>query len=94
MRMVMDFIAKRRETDKKADIFSYLRSEENKFETSREDENKISIEIADDIEKLKEKSEEQFHQMKDDVEHVIKSQEETILSGKDNNPDKNVKSQQ
>ena len=90
--MVMDFIAKRRETDKKADIFSYLRSEENKFETSREDENKISIEIADDIEKLKEKSEEQFHQMKDDVEHVIKSQEETILSGKDNNPDKNVKS--
>lgn len=77
---VMDFIAKRREVDKKADVFSYLRSKENKFESSRDDENKIAKEVVDDMEKLAKTSgtDEELDKMEDAVENVIKGSGQVI----------------
>ena len=75
---IMDFIAKRREVDKKADVFSYLRNQENKFETSREDENKISDEINQSMNNLSNKVDSELKQMGNDVDHAIKNSGEKI----------------
>ena len=79
-RMVMDFIAKRREVDKKADVFSYLRSQENKFETSREDENKIADEVVKSMDQLAKTSgtDTELDQMEKTVDTTVKKSGQTI----------------
>lgn len=75
---IMDFIAKRREVDKKADVFSYLRNQENRFETSRDDENKISDEIVQSMNNLSNKVDSELKQMENDVDNAIKNSGEKI----------------